>query len=362
MRARVEALFARRLAQAVAQPVERAEIELAGAPLQRLDAVEGVRLQPLDEIGRERLDAARHAERAVVHMPAGASGDLAELGRRQLAMHLAVELARAGEGDMVDVEIEAHADGVGRDQEVDVAGLIERHLGIARARAQRAQHDGRAAALAPHQFGDGIDLGGGERDDGGARRQARDLLLAGIGELRQAGPRNEIGAGNEIGDRLAHGLGAEQQRLLPAAHMQQAVGEDMAALGIGGELHLVDGEKVDVRLARHGLDGAHVVARPLRLDLLFAGDQGHGIRADPRDDLVVDLARQQAQRQADEPRLVAQHALDGQVRLARVGRPEHGRHIADAMFEIAAHSASSLSVVGGEASQSDTARSRACVK
>ena len=126
----------------------------------------------------------------------------------------------------------------------------------------------------------------------------------------------------------------------------------MAALWIGRELHLVDGEKIDVRLARHGLHGAHVVARPLGLDLLFASDQGHGVRADPRDDLVVDLACQQAQRQADEPRLVAQHALDRQVRLARIGRPEHGRHIADAMLDIAAHSTSSLSVVGGEASQS----------
>ena len=120
--------------------------------------------------------------------------------------------------------------------------------------------------------------------------------------------------------------------------MQQAVGEHMAALRIGRELHLVDGEEVDVRLARHGLHGAHVVARPLGLDLLFAGDEGHGIRADPRDDLVVDLAGKQAQRQADEPGLVAQHALDRQVRLARVGRPEHGRDVADAMLEIAAHS------------------------
>ena len=105
------------------------------------------------------------AERAVVHVAAGAAGDLAELGRRQLAMHLAVELARAGEGDVIDVEVEAHADGVGGDQEVDVARLVERHLRVARARAERAQHDGRAAALAADQLGDGVDLGGREGDD-----------------------------------------------------------------------------------------------------------------------------------------------------------------------------------------------------
>ena len=104
------------------------------------------------------------AEGAVVHVAAGAAGDLAELGRRQLAVHVAVELARAGEGHVVDVEVEAHADGVGGDQEVDVARLVERHLGVARARAERAQHHRRAAALAADQLGDGVDLGGREGD------------------------------------------------------------------------------------------------------------------------------------------------------------------------------------------------------
>ena len=62
--------------------------------------------------------------------------------------------------------------------------------------------------------------------------------------------------------------------------MQQPVGEDVAALGVGGELDLVDGEEVDVGVARHRLDGAHPVARPLRLDLLLAGDQRHRVGAD----------------------------------------------------------------------------------
>ena len=113
---------------------------------------------------------------------------------------------------------------------------------------------------------------------------------------------------------------AEQQRLLTPAHMQQPVGEDVAALGIGGELHLVDGEEVDIDLARHRLDGAHAVARALRLDLLLAGDERDLVGADAGSDLVVDLARKQAQRQADQARVVAEHALDRQVRLARVGR------------------------------------------
>ena len=49
--------------------------------------------------------------------------------------------------------------------------------------------------------------------------------------------------------------GAEHQRLLASAAVEHAVGEDMAALEIGAELHLVDGEEGDVEIARHRLDG-----------------------------------------------------------------------------------------------------------
>jgi hypothetical protein len=79
---------------------------------------------------------------------------------------------------VVDVEVQAHADGVGGDEEVDVAGLVELDLGVAGARRQRAEHHGGAAALAADQLGDGVDLLGREGDDGRAPGQARDLLLA----------------------------------------------------------------------------------------------------------------------------------------------------------------------------------------
>jgi hypothetical protein len=45
------------------------------------------------------------------------------------------------------------------------------------------------------------------------------------------------------------------------------------------------------------------------------------ISADLGGDLVVDLAGKQPQRQADQAGLVRQHPLDGEVRLAGVGRP-----------------------------------------
>ena len=98
----------------------------------------------------------------------------------------------------------------------------------------------------------------------------------------------------------------------------------MAALQIGGELDLIDRHERHVEIARHRLDGRHPIARLGRLDLLFAGDQRHRVRADPIDDLVVDLARQQPQRQPDHAAGMGQHALDRQMGLAGVGRSEHG--------------------------------------
>ena len=44
---------------------------------------------------------------------------------------------------------------------------------------------------------------------------------------------------------------------------------------------------------------------------------------DPLDAFVVDLARQQPQRQPDDAGRMREHAFDRQMRLAGIGRPEH---------------------------------------
>ncbi len=235
-----------------------------------------------------------------------------------------VEFARAGEGDVVDIEIEAHADGVGGDEEIDFARLIKRDLCIAGARAQRAQHHRGAAALPADQLGDGVNVVRGERHDGRTGLQPRDLLLARIGELRQARPGDEVRARNKLADRIAHGLRAKQQRLALAPRVEQPLGEDVATVEIGGKLDLVNGEEVDLDAERHGLDRADPIARALGLDLLLARYQRDLVRADPGDDLVVDLPRQKPKRQADQPRLVAEHPLDGEMRLAGVRGAKHG--------------------------------------
>jgi hypothetical protein len=71
----------------------------------------------------------------------------------------------------------------------------------------------------------------------------------------------------------------KQQRLVAAAAMQDAVGEHMPALEIGRDLDFIDGEKRHVEIPRHRLDGGDPVARVLRLDLLFAGDQRDALGA-----------------------------------------------------------------------------------
>jgi hypothetical protein len=264
------------------------------------------------------------AECTVAHGAAGAAGDLGHFRRIELAELVAVEFAVGGKSDVINVEIEPHADGVGRHQVIDLARLIELDLRIAGARRQSAEHDGGAAALAADQFGDGVNFIGRERDDGGAARQPRQLLLAGKRKLRQPRAADNAGTGQNPLDYRLHGSGAEHQRLFAAAPVQHAVGKDVAALEIGSELNFVDGEKSDVEIARHRLDGGDPEPRIRRLDLLFAGDERNSVGADPLHRAVIDFAGQEPQRQADHAGGMRQHPLDRQMSLAGIGRAKHG--------------------------------------
>ena len=76
-----------------------------------------------DDVRIEIRRIARHAERAILAKPAGAPGDLGDLLRIEPAQPTPVEFAQSGEGDMVDIHVQPHPDRIGRDQEVDFAGL-----------------------------------------------------------------------------------------------------------------------------------------------------------------------------------------------------------------------------------------------
>ena len=116
------------------QPVNRPEIDFARAPPEIADRLEAMLLDGLDHLRFRRLATIRHAECAVIHVTSGTPGDLTDLRWVQVAMRVSVELPHASKGDMVEIEVEAHPDSVRCYQIVDIAILVEGHLGVAGAR------------------------------------------------------------------------------------------------------------------------------------------------------------------------------------------------------------------------------------
>ncbi|MCY1234273.1 hypothetical protein D9M72_468510 [compost metagenome] len=161
-------------------------------------------------------------------------------------------------------------------------------------------------------------------------RQAGDFLRTGIEQLRHARPLDDGNAGQEVLQDRPHRCSPQKQRLATPPQMQDPVGEDVTALEIAGKLHFVDRHEGRGRLARHRFDGADRIAGAMRSDLLLASDQRDIVMADPFDQARIDLARQEAQRQAYDAAIMRDHALDRVVRLAGIGWPEHRGYAAAA--------------------------------
>ena len=113
--------------------------------------------------------------------------------------------------------------------------------------------------------------------------------------------------------------------MLPA-RAQQSVGKDVAPLGVGAELDFVNRQEIGAHALGHRLDRADPIGGAGWHDAFLARHQRDDRGATDGDDLVIDLARQQAQRQPDNAGTIPEHAVDGVMRLARVGRPENGRY------------------------------------
>ena len=125
------------------------------------------------------------------------------------------------------------------------------------------------------------------------RRGSRVIFFdAGIGELGKARPGDEAGFGQHGFENGLHGGSAQKHGFLAAAPVQNAVGEDVAALEIGAELNLVDGEERHLDVGRHGLDGCHPIARGGGDDFFLAGDEGHGVIAGFQRHPVIDFPGQ----------------------------------------------------------------------
>ena len=313
------------------------KIKIGIAPVDHLQGVEGVVFNAPDQIVVQRPDLGGGAEGAVVHVTPGPAGDLGQFRRGQLPEEAAVEFSQAREGDMVDIHVEAHADGVGGHQVIDLAGLVQGDLGVAGAGAEGAEDDGGAAPLAADQFGNGVNVSGREDGDGAARRQAGNLLLAGVGERRKTGPGNKLDTGDQRLQQGLDGVGSHQHGFVEAAGMQQAVGKNMAAVRIGAHLHLVDAEEGHLAVDRHGFGGAQEILGPGRHDLFLAGDQRHLVGALNLDGAVVIFPGQQAQGKPDDAGVEPQHALHGHVGLAGIGGAEDGDDARPLRFGIDLH-------------------------
>ncbi len=225
---------------------------------------------------------------------------------------------------MVDIEVETHANGIGGDEIVDLARLVERNLGIAGLRAERAHHHGSAAAKTAQHLGNGVNLFGREGDDRAARRNPRQLARAGVAERGKARAADDFGLGQQLSDHWFERRRAEQHGFLAAARVQQPVGENVAPLAVCGQLRLVERDESEICGDRHRLGSAQQPARVLGFDPLLAGDQRDPVFALDCADPVVDLACQKPEGKTDHAARMCTQPLDRQVGLAGVGRAEHG--------------------------------------
>ena len=150
-----------------------------------------------------------------------------------------------------------------------------------------------------------------------------------MGESRKARALDDFGLGDERLDHRLERRRAQQHRLLAPARMQQAVGEDVPALGIGRELRFVERDEGEIpAIPGHRLGGAQQPARAGRIDPLLPGDQRDFLLSLDRAHPVVDLAGEQAQGKADRARRMGAKPLDREMSLAGIGRAEHGLDLA----------------------------------
>src|SRR5690606_37380624 len=117
-----------------------------------------MRLDPLHKSCIKRIYLTRYAESPISQMPPSAASDLPHLRWRQISKLIAIEFSILGKSHMIDIKIKPHADGVGRNEKINITRLVKLNLGIACTRRKRAHHHRRTSALAPDQFSDGINF------------------------------------------------------------------------------------------------------------------------------------------------------------------------------------------------------------
>ena len=119
---------------------------------------------------------------------------------------------------------------------------------------------------------------------------------------REARASDDLSLGNKRADHWLKRSRAEQHGLFAAARVEQAVGEDVAAFRIGGELRLIKRNECQIGFRRHRLNRAKQPTRTFRLDPLFPSNQRNVGSALDRADPVINFARQEPQRKTNRAR------------------------------------------------------------
>ena len=268
-------------------------------------------------------DAGEHADVAalVEAEAAGASRDLRDLPRLEVAPLLAVELLRLGEEQRLAREVHAVPEHVGRRAHLRGARDEAVDLLAARRERHRAVEHGDAAGVQLVQLaGEPDHRLAAERDDDGARLQAGDAALAEPVERRLALEEAELRIGKRVLDERQRLDRAEQEdvAVLAAEHEPRPRG---AALLVLGPLHLVEHERLAAQ--RRHLGGA-ADDRRVGVDALLAGDEADAVLAELRREPAVRLLREHAQRRRVDAAAVLDEEPQRVVRLAGVRRPEMG--------------------------------------
>ena len=110
--------------------------------------------------------AAGNSESATVTEATGASGYLGQFIWHQVSDSATVELGQSGKGDVVDVQVEPHADGIGSNEAVDFAVLVHGDLGVSGPRTEGTHDDGCPSPPLPDAFGNVVNVLDRETDDG----------------------------------------------------------------------------------------------------------------------------------------------------------------------------------------------------
>ncbi len=183
------------------------------------------------------------AKGAIIDMPPCASGNLCHFGRRQFTHMPPVKFHIRRQRHMLQIKIKPHANGICRDQEIDIAILIEFNLGIPCPRAKPPHDNSGTATLTADGFSQLINISHAKGDNCTAPRQSGELFWPGIGQARHAMPCFKFCLGKQQAQQWRRRIRAHEHCLELAAGIQDPVREHMATLAVPGKLHLINSDK-----------------------------------------------------------------------------------------------------------------------